>query len=102
MLGFINMVYLAKETRLQVGQSGVRIPALADIFLFFRMSRLPLQPTHSPTQWVLVFFPGVLWPGHVVENSPPHSTKVLEVGIHTSTSSICLHSINMDNITFDL
>jgi len=23
MLGFINMVYLAKETRLQVGQSGV-------------------------------------------------------------------------------
>jgi hypothetical protein len=44
-------------TRLWAGWSGVPIPNRRD-FLFSKMLRQALGPTHSPVQWALGFFHG--------------------------------------------
>jgi hypothetical protein len=42
--------------RILTGRSGVLIPSVSDDFLFSKMSRQALEPTHPSVQWVPVFF----------------------------------------------
>lgn len=40
------------STRIRAGQSGVRIPVGANIFIFSKMSSSALGPLLPPVQWV--------------------------------------------------
>jgi hypothetical protein len=62
------------------------IPGRGKIFLFSIESRLALGSTQPPTQQILVTIsPGVKWPGHEADYSPPSSAKVKNGGSITST-----------------
>jgi hypothetical protein len=50
-------------TRLRAGRYGVRMPAGAEICLFFGTSRPGLGPTQPPIKCVSGFFPGIKRPG---------------------------------------
>jgi len=51
----------------------------------------PMQPA---IWWVLaVLSPGVKWPWHEADHSPPSSTKVKNLWSYTSTHPICLDGV---------
>jgi hypothetical protein len=57
------------------------IPGGGKIFLIPTVSRSALGPTQPPNQWVLgPLSPGVKWPGHETDHSPPSSAKVKNDG----------------------
>jgi hypothetical protein len=72
---------------------GVHFPARQEIFLYCRMPSLALGSTQPPIKWVLVSLsPGVKWPGHEADYSPPFSAMVKNGGTIThppNTSSWC-------------
>jgi len=43
--------------------------------------------------------PGVKWPGHDVDNSPPSSTEVKNHWSFTSSSTVCFVGMDRDNLT---
>jgi hypothetical protein len=50
------------------------------------MSRLALGPTQPPIQWVPgALSPGVKWPGHEADYSPPSSAEVKNAWHYMST-----------------
>jgi hypothetical protein len=51
---------ICSPTRLEVRSSFL---GSGKRFTFFRRSRLALQPSHAPIQWIPGTFPGPYWPG---------------------------------------
>jgi hypothetical protein len=65
--------------------TGYRLNGRGENFLFSTSSRPPLGSTQRPIQWVLwALSPGVKWPGHEADHSPPASAEVKEIWIYTS------------------
>jgi hypothetical protein len=55
-------------------------------WIFSRLSRLPLRPTHPPIQWVPEAISlEVMWPGREADQSSPTSAEVNKMWIYTST-----------------
>jgi len=63
------------------------------------MSRLAMGFTQPPV-WVPVFFPGGTWPVHEVNHLPPSTAKFKNEWSCTSSSHMCLHSLDRENFTF--
>jgi hypothetical protein len=73
------------------------------IFLFTTASRMTLEPTQPPIQWVPgALSLGVKWPGHEADHSPP-SSECMELYLHSSNVFMvwCLVK-HRDNFTFTL
>jgi hypothetical protein len=83
-----------------------------EIFLF-AASRLAQGPAQPPAQWVVeAVSPGVKWPGHEVNHSPPSNAEVRKVWSYTFIPpytfmmwclNIYYHELNIkqgDNFTF--
>lgn len=78
-------------TRLWASRSNVQMWAGAKEFLFSIMSRLAPDPTHLPTQWVLVTFStGVNRPECEACHLPPSSTEIKNDWNHNFTPPTCL------------
>ena len=68
------------------GEITVQFLMCVEIFLFFKVSRLPLGVTHPPTQWVIEALSyGKEEPWHEIHNPPASSTKVNNALSDTST-----------------
>jgi hypothetical protein len=80
---------------------GVRFPAGIREFLFLKISRPFLEPTKSPTQWVLGSS-GVKWPGGEINQIPPSSADIKNDWSGTSTPLYkfvsCIGTIILFNI----
>jgi hypothetical protein len=61
-------------------------PCRVTNFLFSSSSRLALESTQPPIQWVLgALSPGVKWPRREADHSPPTRAEVKKMWIYTST-----------------
>jgi hypothetical protein len=64
------------------------------IFLFTIASRMALEPTQPPIQWVSgAFFLGVKQLGCEADHSPPSSAEVNNMWSYTSTPPVCLNGM---------
>jgi hypothetical protein len=65
---------------------GVRVPVGVKNFLVCTLSRLSLNPTQTPVQWVPgTLSSGVKRRGREAHHSPPPSAEVKKIWIYTST-----------------
>lgn len=63
------------------------------------VSRRGQGTTQPPILWVPGSFPGVKWPGSVVEYSLPPSAEIKNGWSYTSTP-VYIHGADRDNFTF--
>jgi hypothetical protein len=71
--------------------SRVQFPAGA---LFTTVSRMALEPTQLPIQWVPgALSLGVKQLGHEADHSPTYSAEIKNAWSYTSTPPICLHGM---------
>lgn len=63
------------------------------------MARPSLEPAQTPTQCVTGFSHIVEQPQYDVDYSPALSAEVKNDWSHTSTSPICIHSMDRDKFT---
>ena len=71
-----------------------------EIFLVFKMSRLPHGPNDPPCQWVLMACSAWLkQPGCEFDQSSPCSAEVNNVWSGTSTYYLCLCDLDRDDVT---
>jgi hypothetical protein len=68
------------------------------IFSSPKRSRLALEPTQPPIQWVPFYIPRVKRPGREVNHSPPSSAEVTDEWRDTSTPRICHHGVDRENL----
>jgi hypothetical protein len=62
------------------------VPVGAGIFFLTIASRLAVESTHLPVQWVPgTLSMGVKWPGREADHSPPSSAEVKNALSYTST-----------------
>jgi len=66
-----------------------------DIFLCFKVSRMPLGPTEPPVQCV----PRVKWPGREADDSPSRSVEVKNGRSGISTPPVCFRVVNRNSVT---
>jgi hypothetical protein len=90
-------------TRLRAGRQGFDSRQELGVFLFVTASRLALGPTQPPVGSG-GYFPGVQWPWHVADHSPPSFDEVMNAWSYTSTLPHVLMTWYLvkhwDNFTF--
>ena len=79
---------------LRAGRSGNRIPLGARYFLFSKMSRGPPSPLFNGYR----LFPGGKRPGRELNPSPPSRAENKNEWSSPSTSAICLHGVDRENV----